>query len=46
MNFSFEDALLDDEDLEQYQDFIYDITDFASLKGRNSIAAPKTSNRE
>ena len=41
MNYSFEDALLDDEDLEKYQDFIYDITDFASLKGRNSIAVPK-----
>ena len=41
MNFSFEDDLLDEEDLEQYQDFIYDITDVASLKGRNSTKVQK-----
>ena len=35
MNFSFEDALLGDEELEQYQDFTYDITDIASFKGRS-----------
>ena len=34
MNFSFEDALLEDEELEQYQDFIYDIADISVLKGR------------
>ena len=41
MNNSFEDALLGEEDLEQYQDFIYDIKDIASLKGGNSTTAPK-----
>ena len=40
-NYSFEDALLDMEDLEQYQDFIYDIIDIASLKGRDSKAVQK-----
>ena len=35
MNFSFEYALLEDEELDQYQDFIYDITDITSPKGRN-----------
>ena len=35
MNFSFEDSLLEDEELDQYQDFIYDITDITSFKGRN-----------
>ena len=34
MNFSFEDALLEDEELDQYQDFIYDITDITLFKGR------------
>ena len=41
MDYSFEDALLDMEELEQYQDFIYDITDIASFKGRDSKAAQK-----
>ena len=35
MNFSFEYALLEDEELDQYQVFIYDITDITSPKGRN-----------
>ena len=41
MNYSFEDALLDMEDLEQYQDFIYDNTDITSFKGRDSKTVTK-----
>ena len=36
MNFSFEDALLGDEELEQYQDFIYDIADVSVFNRRNT----------
>ena len=41
MNYSFEDALLEDEELEQYQDFVYDITDISSFEGRNSAIVSK-----
>ena len=41
MNYSFEDALLEDEELEQYQDFIYNITDGSSFKGRNNATDSK-----